>query len=83
VAARLGLDVSLITTLADDQFGQEILQHLRMQKVDTSLVKVAPGARTPVTGVFELPLGDSIAAFWRNEREKFRRVFADRGIPCG
>lgn len=68
-AARLGLDVSLLTTLADDQFGQEILQYLRKQRVDTSLVKIVPGARTPVTGVFELPLGDSIAAFWRNERE--------------
>jgi ribokinase len=67
--SRLGLDVSLIAAVGDDSFGREILAHLREQGVDTSLVKTVPGARTPVTGVFELPLGDSIAAVWRNEQE--------------
>jgi ribokinase len=68
-AARLGLDVALVAAVADDQFGQEIIQHLRSHNVDTSLLKMVPNARTPVTGVFELPLGDSIAAYWRNEQQ--------------
>ena len=68
-AARLGLDVALVAAVADDHFGQEIVQHLRSHNVDTSLLKMVPNARTPVTGVFELPLGDSIAAYWRNEQQ--------------
>ncbi len=67
-AARLGLKVSLVAALGDDQFGQEIVQHLRAENVDTSLLKIVRGARTPMTGVFELRLGDSIAAVWRNDR---------------
>ncbi|WBQ02294.1 PfkB family carbohydrate kinase [Kribbella sp. CA-293567] len=67
-AARLGLRVSLIAALGDDSFGQEIVEYLRTENVDTSLLKIVRGARTPVTGVFELPLGDSIAAFWRNDK---------------
>ncbi|GAA1514874.1 PfkB family carbohydrate kinase [Kribbella lupini] len=68
-AARLGLKVSLVAAVADDQFGHEIVQHLRTENVDTSLLKIVRGARTPMTGVFELSLGDSIAAVWRNEKE--------------
>jgi ribokinase len=68
-AARLGLKVSLVAALGDDQFGQDIVQHLRSENVDTSLLKIVRGARTPMTGVFELFQGDSIAAVWRNDRE--------------
>lgn len=68
-AARLGLKVSLVAALGDDQFGQEIVEHLRAENVDTSLLKIVRGARTPITGVFELRLGDSIAAVWRNAGE--------------
>jgi ribokinase len=68
-AARLGLDVSLVAAVADDQFGREIVQHLQSENVNTTLLKRVPNSRTPVTGVFELPLGDSIAAYWRNEQQ--------------
>jgi len=67
-AARLGLKVSLVAALGDDQFGQDIVEHLREENVDTSLLKIVRGARTPMTGVFELRLGDSIAAVWRNDK---------------
>jgi ribokinase len=66
-AARLGLKVSLVAALGDDWFGQTIVDHLRDENVDTSLLKIVPGARTPLTGVMELSLGDSIAAVWRNK----------------
>jgi ribokinase len=68
-AARLGLDVCLVAAVGDDRFGVEILQYLRDENVDTSLVKVVADAHTPFTGVFEFELGDSIAVNWRNEME--------------
>jgi ribokinase len=70
-AARLGLQTSLIAAVTDDRFGEEILQHLRDEGVDTSLVKRIRGRRTPFTGVFERELGDSIAVNWRNQAEVF------------
>jgi ribokinase len=68
-AARLGLDVSLLAAVADDRFGQEIIDYLRDEGVDTSMLKLVENARTPFTGVIEFELGDSIAVNWRNERE--------------
>jgi ribokinase len=68
-AARLGLDVALIAAVADDRFGREIVDHLEHELVDTSMVKLVPGARTSFTGVIEFELGDSIAVNWRNDRE--------------
>jgi ribokinase len=68
-AARLGLKTSLIAAVADDRFGEEILQYLHDEGVDTSLIKRVRGRRTPFTGVLERELGDSIAVNWRNEDE--------------
>jgi ribokinase len=68
-AVRLGLDVSLLAAVADDRFGQEIVEYLRHEGVDISMLKVVSDARTPFTGVIEFELGDSIAVNWRNERE--------------
>jgi ribokinase len=68
-AARLGLDVSLLAAVADDRFGHEIVEYLRQEDVDTSMIKVVGDARTPFTGIIEFELGDSIALNWRNDRE--------------
>jgi ribokinase len=68
-AARLGLDVSLVAAVTDDQFGRQIVSYLRAEGVDTSLLKLVEDARTPFTGVIEFELGDSIAVNWRNEVE--------------
>jgi ribokinase len=68
-AVRLGLDVSLLAAVADDRFGQEIVEYLRREGVDTSLLKIVSDARTPFTGVIEFELGDSVAVNWRNDRE--------------
>jgi sugar/nucleoside kinase (ribokinase family) len=65
-AARLGLDVSLIAAVTDDHDAVDILAHLEAEGVDTSLLKVMPGMRTPATGVLERPQGESTAAVWRN-----------------
>jgi ribokinase len=68
-AARLGHRVSLVAAITDDRFGTEIVNYLRANDVDTSLLKIVPGADTPFTGVLEMDLGDSLATYWRNEKE--------------
>jgi ribokinase len=68
-AVRLGLEVSLLAAVADDRFGKEIVEYLRREGVDTSMLKMVSDARTPFTGVIEFELGDSIAVNWRNDRE--------------
>jgi ribokinase len=68
-AARLGLDVALVAAVADDRFGNEIVNYLRDEGVDTSLLKLIDDAHTPFTGVAEFELGDSIAFNWANHME--------------
>jgi ribokinase len=68
-AARLGLDVALVAAVADDRFGHEIVNHLRDEGVDTSLLKLVDDAHTPFTSVIEFELGDSLALNWPNQRE--------------
>jgi ribokinase len=68
-AARLGLDVALIAPIANDRFGHEIVNHLRDEGVDTSLLKLVDDAHTPFTGVIEFELGDSLALNWSNQME--------------
>lgn len=69
-SARLGLRTSLVAAVANDHFGEQILEHLGSAGVDTSLIKRVKGP-TPFTGVFEKELGDSIAVNWRNKHEVF------------
>jgi ribokinase len=66
-AARLGLDVSLVAAVSNDRFGNEIVDHLEAQGVNTNLIKRVDG-QTPFTGVIEFELGDSVAFNWSNRR---------------
>ena len=68
-AARLGLKTSLIAAIADDDFGEVIMQYLENKGVDTSLIKRVRRSHTPFTGVLEREMGDSIAINWRNQNE--------------
>jgi ribokinase len=68
-AARLGLEVSLAAAVPNDRFGDEIVDHLEDQGVDTDLIKRVADAHTPFTGVIEFELGDSIAFNWSNRRD--------------
>ncbi|TDW86189.1 PfkB family carbohydrate kinase [Kribbella sp. VKM Ac-2566] len=67
-AAHLDLDVSLIAAVARDDDGREIEAHLEREGVDTSLLHRVerPSARTPATGIYELPYGNSSAAVFRD-----------------
>ncbi|MVU82458.1 hypothetical protein GPX89_35160 [Nocardia sp. ET3-3] len=49
--ARLNLDARLLAAIGDDDEGQQILDYLASEKVDTSLIKVELRKRTPVTTV--------------------------------
>jgi ribokinase len=68
-AARLGLEVSLVAAVPNDRFGDEIIDHLEDQGVNTDLIKRVDHAHTPFTGVIEFELGDSVAFNWSNRRE--------------
>lgn len=50
-AARLGIDVRFITSVGDDEGGRRILDYLRSENIDTSLVRVVPNAATPITAL--------------------------------
>lgn len=50
-AARLGIDVRFIASVGDDEGGRLILDYLRSENIDTSLVKVVPKAATPITAL--------------------------------
>ncbi|TDO45480.1 sugar/nucleoside kinase (ribokinase family) [Kribbella sp. VKM Ac-2571] len=70
-AAHLDLDVALIAAIANDEDGKVIRAHLASEGVDISFLTVVnrQDVRTPATGVFELPAGNSSAAVWRDGPE--------------
>ncbi|MER7250269.1 PfkB family carbohydrate kinase [Kribbella sp. NPDC000426] len=67
-AAHLDLDVCLLAAIATDDEGREIEAHLEREGVDTSLLQriERTDVRTPASAIFELPLGNSSAAVWRD-----------------
>ncbi|WP_280365815.1 PfkB family carbohydrate kinase [Nocardia wallacei] len=67
-AARLGLHVRLISVVGDDLRGRRILDHLRAAGVDTDLVRVVPGADTPVAVVLVTSTGEPLNIACPNER---------------
>ncbi|MGV9818606.1 PfkB family carbohydrate kinase [Nocardia xishanensis] len=50
-AARLGLDVALVSAVGNDKDGAEILSFLTNENVRCDLVKIVDGGRSPVTAV--------------------------------
>ncbi|MGI5218379.1 carbohydrate kinase family protein [Nocardia sp. CA-290969] len=67
-AARLGLDVRLVTAVGDDEAGHRILDYLRAERVDTSLVKVVPDAATPITALIVSRTGIAGTIFCEDDR---------------
>jgi len=69
-AARLGLDVALVAAVADDQFGREIVDFLKDEGVDTSLLKLVRASHNQFTGVIEFEMADSIVINWQHPPEE-------------
>ncbi|MFI7004570.1 PfkB family carbohydrate kinase [Nocardia sp. NPDC050175] len=67
-AARLGLQVRLISAVGDDDEGRHVLDYLRSENVDTDLVKVVPEAPTPVTAVMITSTGAAGLIGCRDDR---------------
>ncbi|MFI6041422.1 carbohydrate kinase family protein [Nocardia sp. NPDC051321] len=67
-AARLGLQVRLISAVGDDDEGRHVLDYLRSENVDTDLVKVVPDAPTPVTAVMITSTGAAGLIGCRDDR---------------
>jgi sulfofructose kinase len=49
--ARLGGDAILFGRRGDDSAGEQVEARLRAERIDTSAVRVCPGASTPVSGI--------------------------------
>jgi ribokinase len=65
-AARLGMDVHLIAPLGDDDTGRQLIAYLEAEGVRTELVRMMPGATTPVAGVLVTPDGMNSTIGWMN-----------------
>ncbi|MEV6067309.1 carbohydrate kinase family protein [Nocardia sp. NPDC052001] len=66
--ARLGLDSRLIAAIGADGDGRTIEDYLEREGVDTSLLKVIAGARTPIATVIALLTGESTSIAFRQGR---------------
>ncbi|RJO74109.1 carbohydrate kinase family protein [Nocardia panacis] len=72
-AARLGLQVRLVSAVGRDDLGERILDHLRREGVDTSLVRAVPDAPTPVTALMITGTGAAARIGWSDERIRTNR----------
>lgn len=58
--ARLGVDVSLVACVGDDEFGRVTTAQLREGGVDTDTVRVVPGSATGLSVILSAPADRSI-----------------------
>jgi ribokinase len=68
-AARLGMDAQLLATLGDDEAGNRLLTYLEREGVNTDLVRMVPGATTPVTSILVTADGTPSTTGWMNEAQ--------------
>ena len=96
VAARLGLEVGCMGEIGDDLFGKVLLDGLRREAIDTTLVQVTLSGRTPVAGVLTDALGEPaylgfpgqltlahLVPAWRDAIRRAEALFADGWIDAG
>ncbi len=67
-AARLGLDVRLVSAIGDDESGSEILQYLAREGVDTGLVKIVAGVATPANALVVDRFGKNLSIACTDDR---------------
>jgi ribokinase len=67
--ARLGAKVRLIGPLGSDQAGEEILEFLRAEGVDTAYLEKRHDSRSPRTVVLAFKNGSFLHIGWKNEHE--------------
>ncbi|MGX1811643.1 carbohydrate kinase family protein [Nocardia sp. NPDC055321] len=78
--ARLGIDARLVATIGDDADGRWIVDYLRAQRVDTSLVTATVSARTPVTTVILTLAGESAAIAFKQDRLRLTDTDIDSAV---
>lgn len=64
-AARLGAEVSLISAVGNDEFGERILEYLEMHRVLCDFIEVVERDYTDVTGILVSGLGDVAFVGWK------------------
>jgi ribokinase len=68
-AAQMGLGPRLMTAVGDDFGGKQILQAIDDTGLRRDLIKIVPGATTPVTGVIVTQEGNASYLGWKNESQ--------------
>ncbi|MFE6922302.1 PfkB family carbohydrate kinase [Nocardia sp. NPDC057663] len=67
-AARLGIDVHLVSAVGGDEYGRRILEFIEAERVHLDLIKVVPFAPSLVTAVVLTPNGESRIIGCRDSR---------------
>ncbi|MEU5406901.1 PfkB family carbohydrate kinase [Nocardia asteroides] len=67
-AARLGIDVHLVSAVGGDEYGRRILEFIESERVHLDLIKVVPFAPSLVTAVVLTPSGESRMIGCRDSR---------------
>ncbi|WP_328606796.1 carbohydrate kinase family protein [Amycolatopsis sp. NBC_00345] len=68
-AAQMEFAPRLMTAVGDDFWGKQILQTIDDTGLRDDLIKIVPGATTPVTGVIVTQEGNASYLGWKNESQ--------------
>jgi len=68
-ARRLGARVSAVGAVGQDAFGEQIIQSLEDEGIQTDGIEISQNAKTPVTIVFGNKDGESSFVGWKNKKQ--------------
>jgi len=71
-ASRLGLKVATILSIGEDQFGEEILEHLRQEGIDTSFILKTREEESGMSYIIEIEGKDHIIFTNRGANQKLK-----------
>lgn len=71
-AARLGLKVATILSIGEDQFGKEILEHLKEEGIDTSFILKTKEEESGISYIVEIEGKDHIIFTNRGANQKLK-----------
>ena len=74
VLARFGIKTSFIGSISDDYFGKEILNSLRHESVDTTLLKITPGFNSQFAFISINRTNGNRNIFWKRSSAPFLRA---------
>ncbi len=80
-AARLGADVTLVSRVGDDMFGETILRGLRAANVNTRHVRPVPGTPNGIATIFVEPSGENRIVIVKGANEHLTPADVEAAAP--